>query len=263
MTSTGRAEFGLREIYIGDSRERMGLKAAQDIAIELRERLSAKPGVRMIFAAAPSQSEMLRALASEPGIDWSRVTAFHMDEYLGLHQDAPQRFSKWLRDAIFDRLPFAAVHLIEPDGDVGQVASEYARKLADKPIDIVCLGIGKNGHLAFNDPPADFDDPKAVKVVELDVACRQQQVDDKCFDHFQDVPVRALTLTIPLLLTADRLFCCAPGRLKREAVRRTIEGSISPECPSTALRLHPNCRLYLDRESGDDLPGLFSRSAQS
>jgi glucosamine-6-phosphate deaminase len=253
MIDTFLEELGIHAIHVGEDSTAMGQMAARNIASELRQRLNTQAGIRIIFAAAPSQSEMLAALVQESNIDWTRITAFHMDEYLGLDRNAPQRFSLWLRCAIFDRLPFAAVHLIGPDDDLEGAIADYTRALSEKPIDLVCLGIGANGHLAFNDPPADFKDPKAVKVVSLDDACRQQQVDDGCFAHFDDVPTRALTLTIPRLLTADRLFCCAPGRLKREAVRRTIQDPIGPDCPATALRLHPNCILYLDRESAADL----------
>lgn len=230
----------------------MGRTAAADIASELRLRLRNQHAVRIIFAAAPSQAEMLEAFIKESGIDWSRVTAFHMDEYLGLAPDAPQRFGLWLRRMIFDKLPFAAVHLIEPSDNPERSASEYAAKLSESPIDIICLGIGVNGHLAFNDPPADFNDPAAVKVVQLDAACRQQQVDDKCFVSIEQVPTHAITLTIPRLLKARRLFCCVPGAAKREAVRRTLHDPISPLCPATALRLHPDCTLYLDPESAPD-----------
>ena len=154
--------------FIAKSRAAMGQKAAEDIACELRRRLQSQQGVRMIFAAAPSQSEMLNALILMPDIDWSRITAFHMDEYLGLAPEAPHRFGLWLRRAIFDRLPFAAVHLLEPGTDPEATAAEYADRLAASPIDIVCCGIGSNGHLAFNDPPADLNDPSDVKVVTLD-----------------------------------------------------------------------------------------------
>jgi glucosamine-6-phosphate deaminase len=239
--------------FIAKSRAAMGQKAAEDIAHELRQRLQSQQGVRMIFAAAPSQSEMLSALILMPGVDWSRVTAFHMDEYLGLASDAPQRFGLWLRRTIFDRLPFAAVHLLEPGIDPDATAIEYADKLAASPIDIVCCGIGSNGHLAFNDPPADLNDPSDVKVVELDTACRQQQVDDRCFDRFSDVPTHALTITIPRLLAADRIFCCVPGALKKTAIRRTLQDPISGLVPATALRTHPNWSLYLDEDSAADL----------
>ena len=240
--------------YIAKSRAAMGQKAAEDIAVDLRQRLQNERGVRMIFAAAPSQSEMLAALVSAPGIDWTRITAFHMDEYLGLAPDAPQRFGLWLRRAIFDRLPFAAVHLIEPGNDPEATAASYADKLAAAPIDIVCCGIGSNGHLAFNDPPAELNDEYDVKVVELDAACRQQQVDDRCFGRFDDVPTHALTLTIPRLLGADRIFCCVPGVLKKVAVRRTLQDPISGAVPATVLRTHMNWSLYLDEDSAADLP---------
>lgn len=203
----------------------------------------------MIFAAGPSQSEVLETLVMQPGVDWRRVTAFHMDEYLGLAKDASQRFGLWLRHAIFDKLPFGAVHLIEPGDDPEITAAEYAGKLNEAPIDIVCLGIGVNGHLAFNDPPADLHDPLPVKIVHLDAVCRQQQVDDKCFSRLDEVPERAITLTIPRLLAADRLYCCAPGAMKREAVRRALYNPIGADWPATALRLHPNCRVYLDPDS--------------
>jgi glucosamine-6-phosphate deaminase len=239
-------------VHVAESRIALGRKAAEDIARELRERLRAQGRARMIFAAAPSQSEMLEALVQERDLDWSRVTAFHMDEYLDLPPDAP-RFSNWLKRNLFDRLPFAAVYLLEPEDDPQRTASEYAKRLAEAPIDIVCLGIGTNGHLAFNDPPACFDDPEPVKVVVLDELCRQQQVADGCFVKLENVPERALTLTIPRLLSSGRLFCCVPGQQKREAVRRTLEDPIGPTCPATALRLHPECDLYLDRESAAGL----------
>jgi glucosamine-6-phosphate deaminase len=239
--------------FVAKSRAAMGQKAGEDIADELRRRLRSQQGVRIIFAAAPSQSEMLAALMLMPHVDWSRITAFHMDEYLGLASEAPQRFGLWLRRAIFDRLPFAAVHLLEPGNDPEATAAEYADRLAASPIDIVCCGIGSNGHLAFNDPPADLNDPSDVKVVTLDTACRQQQVDDRCFERFDDVPTHALTLTIPRLLAADRIFCCVPGAFKKTAVRRALQDPISGLVPATVLRTHSNWSLYLDEDSAADL----------
>jgi glucosamine-6-phosphate deaminase len=231
----------------------MGARAASDIAHEIRTCLQKQPGLRMIFAAAPSQSEMLSALRDEKGIDWSRITAFHMDEYLDLPAGAPQRFSSWLRKAIFDHLPLAAVHLLEPGDTPAQTASEYAAKLEAAPIDIVCCGIGSNGHLAFNDPPADLSDPLTVKIVELDAQCRQQQVDDQCFATLNDVPTRALTITVPGLLAGHAIFCTVPGAMKKEAVRRALLEPITPMCPASALRLHPRCMLYLDSDSAGEI----------
>ena len=239
--------------YIARTREELGQVAANDVASELRDRLARQPGVRIIFAAAPSQSAMLDALAEAPGIDWQRVTAFHMDEYLGLSPNAPQCFSAFLRRAIFDRLPFGAVHLINPAGNVQENVNTYAAELAKAPIDLVLCGIGSNGHLAFNDPPAHFEDPLAVKQVQLDLACRQQQVDDLCFERIEDVPTAAITLTIPRLLASERVFCCVPGMLKSDAVRNSLEAPISESCPASILRLHPAYKLYLDVDSASKL----------
>ena len=231
-------------------RTAMGAAAAADVAEDLRARLAEQDGVRMVFAAAPSQSDMLDRLVAAPGIDWSRVTAFHMDEYLGLAADDPARFANWLDRAIFTRLPFAEVHRIDPGDDPGTAAEAYAKLLADAPIDVVCLGIGQNGHLAFNDPPvADLDDPVAVKVVELDLVCRQQQVDDGAFQGVDDVPTHAITLTIPRLLDARRLFCVVPGSAKRHAVDRALHAPVSAADPATALRTHPDVTIYVDAEA--------------
>lgn len=240
-------------IKVDATRAAMGRRAAQDVADAIRACLMAQPKVRMIFAAAPSQQEMLEALAQAPDIDWSRVEAFHMDEYIGLPADAPQRFAQWLKRHFFARVGITQLHLIAPDADAEAVAKDYADRLAEAPIDIVCLGIGTNGHLAFNDPPADLDDPLDVKVVTLDEACRQQQVDDDCFDRFDQVPRQAITLTVPRLLRASRLFCVVPGQSKRAAVAEAIHGPISGDCPASALKLHPDCTLYLDREAFPDV----------
>lgn len=244
---------GLMSVQSFATRSLMGDAAARDIADALRDALSRQREVRMIFAAAPSQAQMLAALCSAPGIDWTRVTVFHMDEYIGLPADAPERFARWLDDNLFDRLPFARVHRLVPAPDPAAAAEAYAQLLAAAPIDFVCLGIGVNGHIAFNDPPvADFADPLDVKVVTLDDQCRQQQVDDNCFARFDDVPEKAITLTVPRLMRAGKLFCVVPGQLKRDAVRAALYGPISTECPASILREHPNCRLYLDTESDPD-----------
>lgn len=249
MIDSGRR--GRLEVLVLASRREMGRRAAEDIEGEVVARLGTQEGIRMVFAAAPSQNEVLAALAESARIDWRRVTAFHMDEYVGLGPDAPQAFGRFLRERIFDRLPFRAVHLL--DGRAPDPAAEcdrYAALLGEAPLDLVVLGIGENGHLAFNDPHvADFDDPAAVKAVELDEACRQQQVNDGCFTALEQVPSSALTLTIPTLLGATRLFCVVPGRTKSEAVGRTLHEAIGPACPATILRNHERCTLYLDQES--------------
>ncbi|WP_328991549.1 glucosamine-6-phosphate deaminase [Kribbella sp. NBC_01245] len=241
-------------VQVEADRGAMGRAAAGAIATAIQTRLALQSQLRMVFAAAPSQLETLTALAATPGVDWSRITAFHMDEYLDVPEDSPQRFGNWLRATLFDQLPFGAVHLIEPGEDPWRAARRYAAELATAPIDLVCLGIGDNGHLAFNDPPvADLNDPQEVKVVELDDACRRQQVNDGCFATLAEVPTRAITLTVPRLMAAEQLFCVAPGARKRESVRRALTDPISAACPATALRTHPSCRLFLDQESAAGL----------
>lgn len=228
----------------------MGRAAGADVAAHLRALLAGQAGVRMVFAAAPSQTEALAALVAAPGIDWSRVTAFHMDEYVGLPPGAPQRFAAWLDAHLFGKVPFGAVRRIVPEPDAEAAAAHYAALLAEAPVDAVVLGIGVNGHVAFNDPPvADFRDPLAVKIVELDAVCRRQQVDDGCFPTVADVPTHALTLTVPRLMDAARLFCVVPGPAKRAAVTATLRGPIETACPASILRLHPDCTLYLDADS--------------
>lgn len=228
----------------------LGRAAAKDVADRMRDLLSRK-AISMIFAAAQSQSEFLEALIAEKGIDWSRVTAFHMDEFIGLPGTAPQSFGRWLRDRLFDKVRPGQVEYLDGTArNVEQECSRYAALLQAAPPDITCLGIGENGHLAYNDPPfADFTDPKAVKQVEIDDASRRQQVNEGCFQALQDVPRIAITLTIPALLAAPWIYGMVPGPRKAEAVRRTLEGPIAPECPATILRRHDRAVLYLDQDS--------------
>lgn len=244
----------LLDVRVYASREKMGRAAGQDIAGTMRELLAQKDEINVIFAAAPSQNETLAALAAEPGIDWNRVNAYHMDEYVGLDGDSPQSFSTYLRGHIFDLVPFKSVNCINGAADAEEECERYGRLLREHPVDIVCLGIGENGHIAFNDPwVADFDDPVKVKAVPLDEVCRNQQVHDGCFPTLGDVPKFALTLTIPALTSAAHMFCSVPAATKREAVTRTVNGNITIDCPATIMRKHPHAILYCDMDSGADL----------
>lgn len=232
------------------TRAQMGATAAADAAGHLRDVLARQRQARVVFASAPSQAEMLAALATAPDIDWSRVTAFHMDEYIGLPLDHPAAFGGWLKRHFLDLAPVGVSHLMAPGDDPEMASLRYAGLLAEAPIDMICLGIGLNGHIAFNDPPvADFSDPLDVKVVTLDEDCRRQQVEEECFAEIGLVPRQAMTLTVPRLLAAGRLFAVVPGALKREAVRRTLDGPIETACPASILRTHANCTLYLDKDS--------------
>lgn len=237
------------------SRAAMGEAAAKDAAAAVRELLREREAVNMIFAAAPSQLEFLRAFRQDPSIDFTRINAFHMDEYLGLPGDAPQGFGCFLREHLFRHAPFRSVHYLngnasDPEGE----CRRYGELLREYPVDIVCLGIGENGHIAFNDPHvARFDDPEPVKIVELDLVCRTQQVHDGCFASLEQVPTHALTLTIPALTAASCHFCMVPAASKAEAVRRTVCGPLDESCPATILRTCANAVLYCDPDSGRDL----------
>lgn len=228
----------------------MGESAATAVAAKIKSLLTIQPEVNIIFAAAPSQNEFLAAFIAND-MEWNRINAFHMDEYIGLNPDAPQAFGNFLKDRIFSRLPFKSINYLSGNAvDIDEECERYQTLLAQYPPDIVCLGIGENGHLAFNDPPvADFNDPKPVKQVELDLACRQQQVNDGCFDSIDDVPTHALTLTIPALLSAAYLSAVVPGPTKAQAVYNTLYQPVTELYPSTILRTHGGAVLYLDKDS--------------
>jgi len=232
------------QVNIHDSRAAMGLAAAEAVAAKIAELLAVKPWLNMVFAAAPSQEEFLAAFRQMP-VEWGRIHAFHMDEYLGLGIDRHQSFGVFLDKRLFRQVPFRDVFYME-----GMTAEEYSVLLSVYVTDIVCMGIGENTHLAFNDPhSAKFDDPELVKVVELDTACRQQQVNDGCFAYIERVPTHAMTMTIPALMAAPTAFVIVPGPRKAEAVRHTLYDAISERYPSTILRQHPDVRLFLDRDS--------------
>ena len=239
------------DIKIYDTREQMGIAAAEDVAAGIKACLAQKDEINMIFAAAPSQNDMLAALCASDDIEWERINAFHMDEYIGLDPNAPQCFSNFLKDHIFHRKPFKSVNLIDASAtDPEAECARYAALLEKHPVDIVCMGIGENGHIAFNDPHvADFSDPKAVKSVSLDDVCRMQQVNDGCFASIDDVPKWAITLTIPTLVSARYNYCVVPAPTKANAVKNTVEGPISEQCPATILRNKDNAILYCDADS--------------
>ncbi len=245
-------QIGQLAVEICPDRAALGLAAARAAAIYLRDLIAREGGARVIFACAPSQDEFLAALADPAqtgeAVDWSRVTGFHMDEYVGLPAGAPQSFRHYLQSHFLARVQLGRFHgLAAEAADSAAECARYARLLAEKPVDLICLGIGENGHLAFNDPPvADFNDPELVKQVELDHACRQQQVNDGCFPSFAAVPRHALTLTIPVFRQARRLSVHVPGVRKAAAVRAALRGEIGPACPASILRLHPAATLYLD-----------------
>ncbi len=238
-------------VKIADSRVEMGEISAKDIKAKIAELLKTKAEINMIFAAAPSQNDVLKSLVEDKEIEWNRVNAYHMDEYIGLDKDAPQGFGNFLKAHIFGLVPFKSVNYIDisttdPEGE----AERYGKLLEANPTDIVVMGIGENGHIAFNDPPvADFNDKKWVKPVKLDEICRQQQVNDGCFKSIDEVPTHAMTLTVPTLVKAPYLFCIVPAPTKAKAVYETLNGTVDEHCPASILRYQPNAVLYLDDKS--------------
>ena len=241
------------EVY--PDRGALGRAAAEQVAAKMREMLDKQERVSMVFAAAPSQNEFLAALRKTEDIDWQRVAAFHMDEYVGLRDNAPQSFRKFLKDHLFDIVQPGLIHYLNGDApDPEEECQRYAELLAEHPPMIVCAGIGENGHLAFNDPHiADFEDPLLVKVVALDLASRQQQVNDGCFENLDEVPTHALTVTIPALTNARFLSVVVPGAAKAAAVAATLHAPISPACPATVLRRHPGAVLRMDGDAAAQL----------
>ena len=246
------------KVRVFDTRAEMGKNAAIDAAESINRIIQTKGEATVVFAAAPSQNELLENLKLAE-VDWKKVRAFHMDEYIGLPSDHPAGFGNFLDRAIFKSLPFKECFYIRDGGpDAEGIISRYTQLLEKYPPDIVCQGIGENGHLAFNDPPvADFNDPFPVKVVELDDICRTQQVNDGCFPCFDDVPKTAVTLTISALLKIPLQFTVVPGIRKADAVLKTLSGPITAECPASILRKHGNCVLYLDSDSAKKIENLF------
>ncbi len=225
--------------------------AAQLAQKYLSEILGRQDTATAIMASANSQIQFLGALVELGGVDWSRVTLFHMDEYLGLDENHPASFRRFMRERVERLVKPRQFHYLQ--GDALEPLAEcdrYARLLAAQPIDLCCLGIGENGHIAFNDPAvADFNDPHKVKLVKLDPECRQQQVGEGHFARLEAVPQYAITLTIPMLCAAKRMFCIVPEKRKANAVKAALQGRICSACPASFLRRQPQCILFLDAES--------------
>ena len=235
----------------------MGRAAATHVTKLLERVLQAQGTARVVFACAPSQDEFLAELVrvARGRIDWTRVTVFHMDEYVGIAAAHAASFRNYLRSHLLAHITPEAFHPLSGDAaDPADEAKRYAALLDAAPIDLICLGIGENGHIAFNDPPvADFDDAVSVKIVELDLACRQQQVNDGCFPALSAVPTHALSLTIPVFRRAKNLSVVVPGPRKAAAIRAALRDEIATACPATILRTHAAATLFLDPASSSRL----------
>ncbi len=237
----------LLDIKVYETRDEMGLHAAKEVAEYIRELMKKQEVVNIVFAAAPSQNDFLHHLCNEE-VEWNRINAYHMDEYIGLAKDAPQGFGNYLAEHIFNLVPLKSVNYIyDETKSPEQICEDYEKLLNENPIDIIFMGVGENGHIAFNDPHvAFFDDPLGVKIVDLDQKCRNQQVNDGCFATIDDVPTHAITLSIPIMMKAERIFVIVPTALKAEAIGKIYNGEITQSCPASILRTHKAATLYTD-----------------
>lgn len=242
------------DVTVAPSSTAAGIAAGEAAAQVLREALQQRTTVRVVFASAPSQEQMVRTLAAAPGIDWSRVRSMHLDEYRGIDPEHRAGFGKWLAD----RLPEAAqpgLERIRSGGNAEDEIQRYTELLREGPVDMVCLGIGVNGHVAFNEPgDTDFESPVSVREVALAHASRKQQVDEGLFASLDEVPTHALSMTVPAIVRGEAMICTVLGEAKASAVAAALSGPVTAEVPASVLRNHSNLRVFLDEDAAADLP---------
>ncbi|MFZ0421058.1 MAG: glucosamine-6-phosphate deaminase [Candidatus Sulfotelmatobacter sp.] len=252
-------------LRVFNDRAALGQAAAEQAAAAIRRAVAERGHARIIAATAASQSEFLDALTKSPGIDWSKVEAFHLDEYIGLPVSHPGSFRKMLLEQLVQKTGIANYHLLDGDAaDPLEVVRLVGEQLAAGPVDIAFLGIGENGHVAFNDPPADFKTEEPYIIVNLDEACRQQQVGEAWFADISQVPKRAISMSARQILKAKEILAVVPGPRKAQAVKACFEGAVSPMAPASILRTHQNATVYLDKSSASLLgPALQNGLNQS
>jgi len=236
-------------IKVFDDKRSLGLAAAHQAADAIRMAIQKNNRARMIAATGASQFELLDALTSLEGIDWKRVEMFHLDEYIGLPADHPASFRNYLRARLIDKVGITHHHLLDGEQEPATVIRTVGHALQSAPIDVALVGIGENGHLAFNDPPADFDTEEPYLVVTLDEDCRRQQLGEGWFENLSDVPRQAISMGIRQILSAQEIIAAVPDARKAKAVAACCEGDISPLAPASILRTHPNTTVYLDKSS--------------
>jgi glucosamine-6-phosphate deaminase len=243
------------EVKIYPHRDEAGAAGAAVASTVIREEIRRKGKAAVVFASAVSQDPFLAALRAMPEIDWARITAFHMDEYAGMSAQHPASFRRFLRDRLFDHVPVAAFHGLDAEAAALEAECDrYAAMLREAQPCLVVMGIGENGHLAFIDPPVcRFDEPRDVRLVDLDDICRMQQVHDGAFAGIEDVPKQALSLTVPFFLRVPRAVVFVNGERKSAAVRAALEGPIAESCPASALRRHTWATLFLDQAAASRL----------
>ena len=238
------------KIDISDNKNEMGSRAADQAAAIICAAIAERNEARVIFASAASQFEFIEALLAHAEIDWSKVCGFHLDEYVGLAADHPASFRRFLKERLLAKLPCPVKSFTFVGGDAPDTAAECARleaAIREKPVDLACIGIGENGHIAFNDPPADFETDAAYAVVALDEVCRRQQVGEGWYPNLDAVPTHAFSMTVPQILAAQKIVVIVPDDRKAKAVSMAVDGPITNMCPSSILRTHPRCTLFLDK----------------
>ncbi|MGE4585290.1 MAG: glucosamine-6-phosphate deaminase [Sphaerochaeta sp.] len=239
-------------ISVADNPQELGRKAARTIAHLLNEAIAANGEARIILSTGASQFETMEALTQE-AVDWSKVEMFHLDEYVGLSESHIASFRKYLKERFVSKVCLKAAHFVNGEGDVEANIAALSAELRKKPVDVGVIGIGENGHIAFNDPPADFDTDLAYKVVTLDARCKQQQVGEGWFRSIGDVPQMAITMCPKQILSARHIVSSVPHAVKAEAVYHTITRSVDPMVPATLLKTHPDWHLFIDHESAEKL----------
>ncbi|MEW4563094.1 glucosamine-6-phosphate deaminase [Bremerella sp. JC770] len=236
------------KLEVLEDAKQLGAVAARSGAEAIRRALAENGQANIIVATGASQFETLSALIAEPNIDWSRVTGFHLDEYLGLDDQHPASFRRYLRERFVEKVPLAGFHYVNGSGeDPHAVCRELGQLIQEHPIDVAFVGIGENGHLAFNDPPADFETSEPYLVVELDEACRQQQAGEGWFATLADVPTQAISMSCRQILKTKTIICSVPDQRKAQAVRASLEVPVSPDVPASILQTHENTTLFVDK----------------
>jgi len=241
-------------INVFSSKAAMAQAAAEAAAATIREAISKRGQARIIAATGASQFDFLEALTQVPGIEWDKVEMFHLDEYVGISDQAPASFCKYLRERLIDKVGIQKYHLLDGTQDPSTVIAHVTAEIRKAPIDIAFVGVGENGHLAFNDPPADFDTDEAYIVVNLVEDCRRQQMGEGWFSTLADVPKQAISMTMRQMMKANQILCVAPDARKAKAVKACFDGEVSPMVPASLLQRHPNAAIYLDKDSAALLP---------
>jgi glucosamine-6-phosphate deaminase len=238
------------KIAIANDIKELGKAAGKAAAEFIKQSISKNGTAAIILATGTSQFETLNQLIAEPGIEWSKVVMFHLDEYIGLSESHPASFRKYLKERFIERVPtLKAVYLINGEGDAWQECSRLGKLIQQHSIDVALVGIGENGHLAFNDPPADFETEQPYIVVNLDEPCRKQQLGEGWFDTLEDVPKKAISMSIKQILKSRHIICSVPDRRKASAVKNCLEQPVSNLYPASILQTHPDCTLFLDKAS--------------